>query len=92
MNFSLGVNVNVHTLHEEAWFSNNIIRWEFICKTTQRVLQKFSYFAGINRTQVSEHFTAFIVYHYTWLNPTKHRQRFNIDFSILARKSGFYPF
>ena len=36
------------------------------------VLQKIYYFPGINRTQVSQHFTAsFIFYHYTWLSPTK---------------------
>ena len=37
----------------------------------RRVLQKIYYFPGINRTRVSHHFTAFIVYHYTWLSPTK---------------------
>lgn len=58
----------------------------------RRIIQKIYYFPGINRTQVSQHFTAFIVYHYTWLSPTKDRQRFNIDLSIPARKSGFYPF
>ena len=36
-----------------------------------RFLPKINYFPGINRTQVSQHFTAFIVYHYTWLSPTK---------------------
>ena len=58
----------------------------------KRVLPKINYSPGINRTQVSQHFTAFIDYHYTWLSPTRDRQRFNIDFSILVRKSGFYPF
>ena len=55
-------------------------------------LQKINYFPGINRTQVSRDFAAFIDYHYTWLRSTVDRQRFNISFSILARKSGFYLF
>ena len=40
MNFSLGVNVNIHTLHKEAWFSDDIIRCEFICKAIQTVPSK----------------------------------------------------
>ena len=34
-------------------------------------LQKINYFPGINRTQVSRDFAAFIDYHYTCLSSTK---------------------
>ena len=55
-------------------------------------LQKINYFPGINRTQVSRDLAASTDYHYTWLSSTVDRQRFNISFSIPARKSGFYLF
>ena len=58
----------------------------------KRFLQNINYFPGINRTQVSRDFAAFIDYHYTWLSSTIDRQRFNISFSIPARKPEFYLF
>ena len=63
----------------------------------RRVLQKIYYFPGINRTQVSQHFTAFIFYHYTWLIPTKETvsaltstslyQQENLDFIYFKQRA-----
>ena len=62
-----------------------------------RLLPKINYFPGINRTQVSQHFTVFIVYHYTWLSPTKETvsaststslyQQENLDFIYFKQRA-----
>ena len=62
-----------------------------------RFLPKINYFPGINRTQVCQHFTAFIVYHYTWLSPTKETvsaststslyQQENLDFIYFKQRA-----
>ena len=63
----------------------------------RRVLPKIYHFPGINRTQVSQHFTALIVYHYTWLSPTKETvstltstslyQQENLDFIYFKQRA-----